>query len=122
MPELESSDFDILILGGGFAGVYCGKELARGCRRDPEFRVGLVSEENHMVFQPMLPEVAAASISPRHVVNPIRQLCRGLNVFKARVNQIDPENREVRINAGDFTPDIRLTCRQLVLADRKSVV
>mgnify|MGYP000244711413 CR=1 FL=1 len=106
----------MLILGGGFAGVYCGKELARRCRRDPDFRVGLVSDENYMVFQPMLPEVAAASISPRHVVNTIRQLCRGLLVYKAEVTSIDPEAKEVRLSAGDFTSEVIFKYKQLVLA------
>ncbi|MDX1680189.1 MAG: FAD-dependent oxidoreductase, partial [Akkermansiaceae bacterium] len=112
----ERVEYDVLIVGGGFAGVYCGKALAKLCRRDPDLKVGLVSADNHMVFQPMLPEVAAASISPRHVVNPIRQLCKGIDVFRGEVNGIDAENRSIRLNAGDYTPDIRLGYRRLVLA------
>lgn len=113
---MNTLSFDVLILGGGFAGIAAGQALAKRARRDRAFRVGLVSAENYMVFQPMLPEVAAASISPRHVINPIRQLCRGLEVFKGEVQAIDPEARSVRVDAGDFTSDVSIEAKTLVLA------
>lgn len=116
MVLTTEAHFDVLILGGGFAGVYCAKELGKEARRAKDFRVGLVASENHMVFQPMLPEVAAASISPRHVINPIRQLCKGTDVFRGEVRRIDVENKRVHLNAGDFTPDVAIGFDQLVVA------
>ncbi|NBD38473.1 MAG: FAD-dependent oxidoreductase [Verrucomicrobia bacterium] len=107
---------DTCVLGGGFGGVYCGKELAAAVRRKKLGKVGLVAAENHMVFQPMLPEVAAGALSPRHVVNPLRQLCRGLQVFKGEVYRIDPQARELFLQAGNFTPHVRIRFRNLVLA------
>ena len=64
----------VVILGGGFAGVYTAKYLTKllGRRRDVE--VELLSDQNHFVFQPLLPEVAAGGIAATHVVNPIREL------------------------------------------------
>ncbi|MDX2111163.1 MAG: FAD-dependent oxidoreductase [Verrucomicrobiota bacterium] len=119
MPSLMPGDaiieLDVVILGGGFAGVYCARELAGRCRKDPSFRVGLISAENYMVFQPMLAEVAAASLSPRHVVNPIRMLCRGIRVMKGTVHKIDPEARIVYVEAGDFTPSVLVRYKQLVV-------
>ncbi len=106
---------DVLVLGGGFAGVYCARELAARARRDRTFRVGLIAAENYMVFQPMLAEVAAASISPRHVINPIRQLCRGIRVLKGEVVSIDPERKLVSITAGDFTPLVAVRYESLVV-------
>lgn len=102
------------ILGGGFAGVYCAKEIGKRLRAGRI--VGLVSEENYMVFQPMLPEVAGGSLSPRHVVNPIRTLCKGTRVYKGEVVSIDPDERAINVDAGSYTPNVRFTYDHLVLA------
>lgn len=118
MSEAEhiQQDFDVLIIGGGFAGVGVAQYLGKRALKDAGFRVGLVASENFMVFQPMLAEVAASSISPRHVVNPLRQLCRGVTVFKGEVTAIDVEKKTVSVNAGDFVSGVRLRARDLVLA------
>ncbi len=107
--------YDVIILGGGFAGVAAGKVLGRIARKQPDFKVGLIASENHMVFQPLLPEVAAAAISPRHVVNPIRQLCPGVDVFKGKVRTIDVGERSVRLDPGDFTSNISIRAKTLVI-------
>ena len=58
-------NFDVLIAGGGFAGVYCAQTLARQLGEDAaRKRVAIVADHNYMVFQPMLAEVAGSSISP----------------------------------------------------------
>lgn len=58
----------ILVLGGGFAGSYVAKLLgSRGCT--------IVSQENFMLFTPLLPEAASGTLEPRHVVVPLRQMC-----------------------------------------------
>ncbi len=110
-------DLDTVILGGGFAGVYCARELCRRLRGKEEARrVGLISDQNYMVFQPMLAEVAGASISPRHVVNPIRLLCRGIRVMKGIVRDIDLEKKEVHVDTGSFSAGATVRFRELVLA------
>jgi len=108
---------EVAILGGGFAGVYCGQKIAKTIRRAglaPDQAV-IVSDQNYMVFQPMLAEVAGASIAPRHVVNPIRLLCRGIQVLRGKVLHIDPVKREVRIDTGKFSAGVILEYRHLVL-------
>src|SRR4249920_2738564 len=64
----------IVIVGGGFAGATLAQQLERtlGDRAD----VLVVSKDNHLVFTPMLPEVAARTISPVNVVVPGRQVSR----------------------------------------------
>lgn len=109
-------ELDVAVLGGGFAGVYCAKELARHAKADSRFRAGIIATENYMVFQPMLAEVAAGSLSPRHVINPIRQLCRGVAFHKGTVVKIDAARKEVHLRAGDFTPDVTIRFRHLVVA------
>lgn len=106
---------DVAVLGGGFAGVYCAKAILKKLGRKSGHAVGVIADQNYMVFQPMLPEVAGAELSPRHVVNPIRLLCRGAEVYKGEIFEIDLENRALRLNAGDFTRNIRITFDHLVL-------
>jgi len=107
---------DVAVLGGGFAGVYCAKSLAKAMGHRSQVKVGLISEENYMVFQPMLPEVAGASISPRHVVNPLRLLCRHAQVFRGKVETIDWPDRSLVLNAGPFSGNLRIRYQHLVLA------
>ena len=107
---------DIVILGGGFAGVYCAKTLHRALSRESSSKIGLISEENYMVFQPMLPEVTGASISPRHVVNPLRLLCQGIPVFKGQIVRINWPDRKLILNAGAFSGNVEMQYRHLVLA------
>ena len=115
MAIASEIDLDVAILGGGFAGVYCAKALGKLCRSNPDFRVGLIARENYMVFQPMLPEVAGASLSPRHVVNPIRLLCRPVRIFKGEIRSIDVSDKIIHVNAGDFSPDVRVRFKELAL-------
>jgi len=112
LAELE---YDVVILGGGFAGVNCARALGRLVAKHGK-RVGLISEQNYMVFQPMLAEVVGSSISPRHVVNPIRRLCRRAEVVRGAVKEIDIEEQRVWIDIGDFSADIGVRYQHLVLA------
>ena len=50
--------FKVAIIGGGFPGVYCARELLKRTVGTAGMTVGIIASENHMVFQPMLPEVA----------------------------------------------------------------
>ncbi|HRQ88167.1 MAG TPA: FAD-dependent oxidoreductase [Bacteroidia bacterium] len=111
-------DLEVAILGGGFAGVYCGQRIAKALKRAghrPEDAV-IVSDQNYMVFQPMLAEVAGASIAPRHIVNPIRRLCRGLNVLRGQVRSIDLAAKEIHVDTGSFSSGAVIRFRHLVLA------
>src|SRR5262249_12261781 len=91
----------VVVLGGGFAGVYTAKHLTRmlGARTDVE--VELLSEENYFVFQPLLPEVAAGSISPTHVVNPIRDLIPKARFRWCKINRVDTERKVVLVAQGE---------------------
>src|SRR3954451_15282902 len=61
----------VVILGGGFAGLYA----ARGLKRAP-VRVTLVDRRNHHLFQPMLYQVATAALNPSDIASPIRSMLR----------------------------------------------
>ena len=108
--------FKVAIIGGGFAGVYCARELLKRTVGTAGMTVGIIASENHMVFQPMLPEVAGGSLSPQHVVNPIRMICQGAEVLKGEVTHIDLEKRVITLHGGTFTPEVTIGFEHLLLA------
>lgn len=117
-PEPARIKLKVAILGGGFAGVYCGQKIGKELKKagiDPK-EAAIISEQNYMVFQPMLAEVAGASIQPRHVVNPIRQLCRGLRVYRGSVVSVDLKAKEVHVNTGNFSAGVILEYEHIVLS------
>ena len=66
----------ILILGGGFAGIECCLKLESYFQNNSEIEITLVSEDNFILFTPMLPQVASGTIETRHIVTPIRTLIK----------------------------------------------
>ena len=68
---MSGANKQIVILGGGFAGVYTARCLERLLQPD-EADICLVNRENYWVYQTMLPEVISGSIGLTDVVSPIR--------------------------------------------------
>jgi NADH:ubiquinone reductase (H+-translocating) len=89
----------VLILGGGFGGL----DAARGFAGSPA-RVTLVDRHNYHLFQPLLYQVATASLSPGDIASPIRWVLRhqrNVEVLLARAESIDTANRRVALDRGD---------------------
>ena len=93
---------EVLILGGGFAGVYAAMYLEKALRPE-EASISLVNRENYFVYQPLLPEVVSGSIGITDIVSPIRRLCPRTKLIMREVEQIDLENRTVTVSPG-FRP------------------
>jgi NADH dehydrogenase len=109
-------EWDVVILGGGFAGLACAKRLEKLWGEESAQRVLLVNAENYFVFQPFLPEVIGASIEPRHVTNPIRIVLRHCALMRAEVTKIHLDNRRVDFDSTDG-PDVEpIEAHHLVLA------
>ncbi|MES2570442.1 MAG: FAD-dependent oxidoreductase [Verrucomicrobiota bacterium] len=108
--------FEVVIAGGGFAAVNCAQALAKNLGSDAHKRVALVADQNFMVFQPMLAEVVGASVSPRHVVNPLRLLCKDITVLRGSITSIDLPGGIMKVNAGNFTGDVSVGFQHLVFA------
>jgi NADH dehydrogenase len=92
----------IVVLGGGFAGVETIRGLERqlGGRGDVELL--LVSDQNYLLFTPLLPQVASSLVEPRHIIQPIRDI-RGSRHFRFRrdrVERIDLAARRVHLAEG----------------------
>lgn len=86
-PSSLQRSTDVLVLGGGFAGTRCAQRLERLLPQDQV--VTLVSSENYFVFQPLLPEVVGASLSPSHVISPLRHMLRRTQVVRGEVAGIE---------------------------------
>jgi NADH:ubiquinone reductase (H+-translocating) len=82
----------VLILGGGFGGMYTARRLERRLPADAA-EIYLVNPENYMLYTPLLPEAAAGTIEPRHVVVPLRQALRRTRVRVGNVTAVDLERR-----------------------------
>lgn len=87
----------IVILGGGFAGVECTRHLENYFKDDPGIEIVLVSEDNFLLFTPMLPQVASGMIQTRHVVMPIRTIIKKAVFYEGRVKNIDPYGKIVNL-------------------------
>ena len=82
----------LVIIGGGFAGITLAQQLEH---KLPEgWKLTLVSQENFITFNPLLPEVIGASILPGHVIAPHRQMIHCSNACMAQVTEIDYESQD----------------------------
>lgn len=92
----------IVIIGGGFAGVKCARTLRKLLPRS-EYEIVVFNRENHMVFHPLLAEVAGAAVSPKDVAAPLRQLLDHVYCRTEEVLSLDLDNCLVEYEAHDGT-------------------
>lgn len=90
----------VIILGGGFAGVKCARLLRKLLAVD-EYEIVLFSRENHMVFHPLLAEVAGGALQPKDVAAPLRQLLEHVWCRTEEVLNIDLENKQLEYESHD---------------------
>ncbi len=88
---------NILILGGGFAGMRTAACLEDEFQGDPSVAITLVSETNALLFTPMLAEVAGSSLEPSHISTPLRSSLHRTAFIRGRVRDIDLERRVVQL-------------------------
>jgi len=105
----------ILILGGGFGGIYTARQLEKILKPE-EASIQLVNQENYWVYQPMLPEVISSSIGITDVVSPIRRLCKRTNLVMREVEKIDLKNKVVTVSPGFKPRRLELHYDYLVIA------
>ena len=107
----------ILILGGGFGGLYTALELEKQLGADPSVEITLVNRENFFLFTPMLHEVAASDLDIATIVNPIRKMLRRTNFFDGEVRAIDLAGKRVEVTHGiEISHSHELDYDHLVLA------
>jgi len=99
----ESRAPHVVILGGGFGGLYATRAL-----RKAPVRITLVDRQNFHLFQPLLYQVATASLSPGDIASPLRHILRrqrNVDVWLGEAVSIDPERRVVRLRDGELSYD-----------------
>lgn len=82
----------VLIVGGGYVGLYTALRLQRRLRRG-EAEITVVEPRPYMTYQPFLPEAGAGNLEPRHVVVPLRKVLRGCRVLTGRVTAVNHAQR-----------------------------
>ncbi|WP_212730569.1 NAD(P)/FAD-dependent oxidoreductase [Streptomyces sp. V17-9] len=113
----------ILVVGGGYVGMYTALRLQRNLKgelRRGEAEIMVVTPDPYMTYQPFLPEAAAGSISPRHVVVPLRRVLGLCDVVVGEVRSIDHTTRTATLTTlatdEERTGARRVTYDELVLA------
>ena len=90
----------VVILGGGFGGLYVALELEKTLARDPDVEITLINRENFFLFTPMLHEVAASDLDLTNIVNPVRKLLKRVNFFAGDVERVNLERKTVQVSHG----------------------
>lgn len=93
----------VVILGGGFGGLYA----ARALRKAP-VEITLIDRRNHHVFQPLLYQVATAALNPADIARPIRRILRkqrNVRVILSEAKEIDVADKHVKTSDGDVPYD-----------------
>ncbi|MGH2532591.1 MAG: NAD(P)/FAD-dependent oxidoreductase [Thermomicrobiales bacterium] len=92
----------VVIVGGGFGGLNAARAL-----KDAPVEVTVVDRRNHHLFQPLLYQVATATLSPADIASPIRSVLRkqqNIKVLLAEARAVDVAQREVVLDGGDRLP------------------
>lgn len=86
-----------MVIGGGYGGVECTRKLEEYFKNDKNIEIVLISEENFLLFTPMLPQVAAGMLATRHIVMPIRTIIHKTTFYEGRIKNIDPHGKVVNL-------------------------
>ncbi|MBP2702195.1 NAD(P)/FAD-dependent oxidoreductase [Microbispora sp. RL4-1S] len=104
----------ILIVGGGYVGMYTALRLQRRLRQG-EARVTVADLDSYMTYQPFLPEAAAGSIEPRHVVVPLRRVLPSCRILSGRITSVRLADRTAEFSPHEG-PDLTLDYDYVVIA------
>jgi NADH:ubiquinone reductase (H+-translocating) len=97
-PSPPAKTTQVVILGGGFAGVTTAEHLEKQFRDDSTVSFTLISETNSWLFTPMLVEVATSGLEPTHITAPLRTSLKRTGILRSRVRSIDLERQQVQVN------------------------
>ncbi|MFD7746754.1 NAD(P)/FAD-dependent oxidoreductase [Streptomyces sp. NPDC059698] len=113
----------ILVVGGGYVGMYTALRLQRKVKqrlRRGDAEIVVVTPEPYMTYQPFLPEAAAGSISPRHVVVPLRRVLNDCRIVIGEVRDVDHAARTATVTtlatAEDGTGSLEIAYDEIVIA------
>jgi NADH:ubiquinone reductase (H+-translocating) len=90
--------WNVVIAGGGFGGAMAARELERTLPKQSA-RLALINETNFMLYTPFLPEAAAGTLEPRHVVTPLRDILKRTYLRLGSIVAHDPEAKRVTVRS-----------------------
>src|ERR1044072_2732460 len=105
--------WNVVIAGGGFGGAMAARELERIMPKQSA-RLGLVKDVNFLLYTPFLPEAAAGTLEPRHVVTPLREILDRTYLRLGTISGHDPEGRTVELRTREGETE-KLPYDQLLL-------
>src|ERR1700674_2678988 len=97
----------VVVVGAGFGGLEATADLDRMFRGDAGVEIVLISDQNYLLFTPLLPQIASSYTDPRHIVQVVREI-RGRRRFRFRrdtVREVDPANRSMILDSGAYEYD-----------------
>jgi NADH:quinone reductase (non-electrogenic) len=106
--------WNVVIAGGGFGGAMAARELERIMPRQSA-RLTLINEVNFLLYTPFLPEAAAGTLEPRHVVTPLREMLQRTYLRLGTIAGHDPGARTVELRTREGEVE-QLPYDQLLLA------
>jgi NADH dehydrogenase len=115
MEFVRTPPVQVVIVGGGFAGIETARQLGLRFKDNPAARVTLVSSENYFLFQPLLPEVVACSIETSHIVTSVRHLCRHVQYRWGMVEAFDLRRQQLSLIGADTAKPQTLAYDHLIL-------
>lgn len=93
----------VVIIGGGFGGLYAAKELGRA-----PVEVTLIDKRNFHLFQPLLYQVATGTLSPADISSPLRGILsryKNIKVLMDEVADVDTEQKQIKLRGGEVPYD-----------------
>ncbi len=106
----------MVVLGGGFGGVYAALGLERLAAKGARVDVSVVNRENYLVFQPMLAEVVAGDVGILDTVSPLRQMLPNAELYVREIEAVDVDRKVVVLGAGMTPQTYELEYDHLVVA------
>ncbi|WOD41177.1 NAD(P)/FAD-dependent oxidoreductase [Nodosilinea sp. E11] len=102
VPPVTPGKHQVVIIGGGFGGLYAAQQLGRA-----DVEVTLIDKRNFHLFQPLLYQVAMGGLSPGDIASPLRAVLsaqKNTRVLMGEVTDVDPERQLVTLNDGRTIP------------------
>jgi NADH dehydrogenase len=97
----------VVVVGSGFGGLEAVTQLDAIFDRDPNVEILLLSDQNYLLFTPLLPQIASSFTDPRHIIQAVREI-RGRRKFVFRretVRSVDTANRRLTLDSGSIDYD-----------------
>jgi len=93
----------VVVVGGGFAGVYAARTLER-LLPPTVADITMISATDHLCYSPLLPEVAAGRLDPRRIAVPLRAVLRRARILQGIVEDVDVQSRYLRVDCRSAQP------------------